>query len=51
MKGFGEKYKNPEKKKSNSNKQTIKDQILSKAFKQHSQGKLQEAKKVLRKFH
>ena len=33
MKGFGEKRKNPKKEKRNSNKQTIKDQILSNAFK------------------
>ena len=44
MKGFGEKNEHPKKKKSNSNEQIIKDQILSKAFKQHFQGNLQEAK-------
>ena len=50
MKGFGEKQENPKKKKSNSNEQTIKDQILNNAFKQHSQGNLQEAKKYYENF-
>ena len=48
MKGFGEKQENPKKKKSNSNEQTIKDQILNNAFKQHSQGNLQEAKSTMK---
>ena len=50
MKGFGEKHKNPKKKKINSDEQTIKDQIISRAFKQHSQGNLQEAKKYYENF-
>ena len=50
MKGFGEKHKNPKKKKINSDEQTIKDQIISKAFKQHSQGNIQEAKKYYENF-
>ena len=50
MKGFGEKHENPKKKKNNSNEQTIKDQILSKAFKQHYEGNLQEAKKYYENF-
>jgi predicted membrane protein len=47
MKGFGKKHKNLKKKKRNSDERTIKDQIISRAFKQHSQGNFQEAKKVL----
>ena len=50
MKGFGEKHKNPKKKKINSDEQTIKDQIISRAFKQHSQGNIQEAKKYYENF-
>ena len=50
MKGFGEKHKNPQKKKINSNEQNIKDQIISRAFKQHSQGNFQEAKKYYENF-
>ena len=50
MKGFGEKNEHPKKKKINSNEQIIKDQILSKAFKQHFQGNLQEAKKYYENF-
>ena len=50
MKGFGEKHKNPKKNKSNSDEQTNKDQILSRAFKQHSQGNLKEAKKYYENF-
>ena len=50
MKGFGEKHKNTKKKKINSHEQTIKDQIIRKAFKQHSQGNIQEAKKYYENF-
>ena len=50
MKGFGEKHKNPKKKKINNDEQTIKDQIISRAFKQHSQGNIQEAKKYYESF-
>ena len=50
MKGFGEKHKNLKKKKINSDEQTIKDQIISRAFKQHSQGNIQEAKKYYENF-
>ena len=50
MKGFGEKHKNPKKKKGNSDEQAIKDQIISRAFKQHSQGNFQEAKKHYENF-
>ena len=50
MNGFGEKHNNPKKKKSNSDKQRIKDQIISRAFKQHSQGNIQEAKKYYENF-
>ena len=50
MKGFGEKHKNLKKKKINNDEQTIKDQIISRAFKQHSQGNIQEAKKYYENF-
>ena len=50
MKGFGEKHNNPKKNKINSDEQTIKDQIISRAFKQHSQGNIQEAKKYYENF-
>ena len=48
MKGFGKKHKNLKKKKSNSDERTIKDQIISRAFKQHSQGNFQEAKSTMK---
>ena len=50
MKGFGEKNKNSKKKKINSDEQTIKVQIISRAFKHHSQGNIQEAKKYYENF-
>ena len=50
MKGFGKKHKNLKKKKRNSDERTIKDQIISRAFKQHSQGNFQEAKKYYENF-
>ena len=49
MKGFGS-HKKSKKKKINSDLQTIKDQIISRAFKQHSQGNLKEAKKYYENF-
>ena len=48
MKGFGDKHKAHKKK--NSEQKIIKDQIISRAFKQHSQGNIQEAKKYYENF-
>ena len=50
MKGFGEKRKNSKKKKIYSDEQTIKNQIITRAFKQHSQGNIQEARKYYENF-
>ncbi|MDC3019578.1 tetratricopeptide repeat protein [Prochlorococcus sp. AH-736-E15] len=50
MKGFGEKHKNHKNKKSNSDEQTIKDQIITRAFKQHSQGNIEKAKEYYENF-
>ena len=50
MKGFGEKHKNSKKKKIYSDEQTIKNQIITRAFKQHSQGNIQEARKYYENF-
>ena len=50
MKGFGENHKNHKKKNIQNNTQTIKDQIINKAFNYHSQGNIQQAKKFYEDF-
>ena len=50
MKVFGENHKNHRKKNIQNNTQTIKDQIINKAFNYHSQGNIQQAKKFYEDF-